>query len=111
MTDLAPEQLTITCISGLDTGDLWGVPDSPEPAGVLRAVIDASDLHVTLIIDHAYAETMIAGIEVLGAGFSLGPSAVHWMRLGWPDDWGTNFEPNAWHRCVDGHVVDLWAGP
>lgn len=106
MTEYPEEQFRIGSISTLDSGDRWGIPDTPQHLGVLRSTVGGQDTHVTLIVDRAQAELLTTAIDYLDGEITAAPSAIHWMRLGWPEEWQTHCEPNAWIECVDGHAAD-----
>ena len=111
MTDHQPEQFNLTHpVTGLDTGDRWGIPDTPSTIGVLRVVGGTSAAHVTLIVDYEYAETLAEAVEMLDGEILVGSSAIRWMRRGWPSEWETHCEPNAWRRVADGRIYNLPEG-
>lgn len=110
MTDYVDGRFTTHHISTLDTGDRWGIPDTSQPVGVLRMVVGREDTHVTLIVDSEQAEMLNTATEYLEGEIEANASTIRWMRLGWPTEWETYFEPNAWIKCVDGHAADLQDG-
>lgn len=109
MTDSIETTFAIHGITSLDTGDKWGIPDTPQPVGVLRSTLVSRNARVTMIVDFEHAEMLTTATDYLEGEIVDNADTIRWMRLGWPQDWGTYFEPDAWHRCVDGHVMDLWA--
>lgn len=110
MTNPRPEQFTAHHISAIDTGDRWGIPDTPHAVGVLRTTGGSTGMRMTLIVDIEYVQTLAEAVEILEGEIICGPSAIHWMRRGWPNEWQTHCEPNAWLQVVDGHVPDALEG-
>lgn len=110
MTDQVIEQFTIHGITGLDTGDRWGIPDTPQQVGVMRSTAATTGQRVTMIIDYGQAEMLTTATDYLEGTIEANPSVIRWMRLGWPTEWETSFEPNAWMRCADGNLLAVQDG-
>jgi len=106
MTDNLETKFTIHTATTLDAGDRWGIPDMPGLVGVLRSTIADDDTHVTLVADSEHAEMLTTAMDCLAGEILDSPSAILWMRLGWPEEWATPCEPNAWLQCQDGHAAD-----
>lgn len=110
MTDQVLERFTVYSITGVDTGDRWGIPDTSQRVGIMRGTASSTGQRVTMVIDYEQAEMLTTATDYLEGGIEANPSVIRWMRLGWPTEWETYFEPNAWMRCADGHLLAVSDG-
>lgn len=65
-----------------------GLPSDFVGMGVIVAAEAESGSHATLLVDHDYAVTAVTALRSLEGPISLAASAVRWIRLGWPEEWG-----------------------
>ncbi|WP_172465455.1 hypothetical protein, partial [Arthrobacter sp. Hiyo1] len=87
---------TIHSLTGLGDAASFGLPAETNGAGILRATVNETGQRATFIVDAEYSQMILAAKETLGDDAVLSATAVRWLRLGWPEDWGTNPEPEAW---------------
>lgn len=64
--------------------------------GVLRISVEGGGQHATALVEHDYAVTALTARRDLEGFIPLSATAVRWLRLGWPEEWGTPGLYPAW---------------
>ncbi|MBO1269603.1 hypothetical protein [Arthrobacter cavernae] len=64
--------------------------------GLLRISVEGSGQHATALVEHDYAVTALTARRDLEGFIALSATAVRWLRLGWPEEWGTPELPPTW---------------
>lgn len=70
-----------------------GLPAEFLGMGMFLVTQQGSDQRGTVLVDHDYAVTALTARKELDGFIGLAATAARWLRLGWPEDWGTDLNP------------------
>lgn len=76
-------------IDFLNNPSLAGLTEDFKDMGVVQASKEGFRSRRTLLVEHDYALMMLQARNDLEGVVRTAPTAVRWVRLGWPEEWGT----------------------
>lgn len=80
-------------IDFLSRPDLAGLTPDFAGMGVIRISEEGTGRRATALVEHDYAITALTARRELTGFIPLAATAVRWLRVGWPEEWGANLNP------------------
>jgi hypothetical protein len=87
-------QYQVHRIDFLNNPALAGLPADFAGMGVMAAQQHDTGRKCTLLVDHDYALMALTAQQNLGDAVLLAPTALRWLRIGWPEEWGEDLNPS-----------------